>query len=115
MLQIMKKMNKYYRVYLNDTSVTEVSANDFSRRNIQRLSSDVYSIPREGMFYGYSDRIHAMEMAKSGALSYINSMVKQVQAGIDKLIQYREDHYQDLNVNLLEASIRKLEKEMHIK
>jgi hypothetical protein len=54
------------------------------------------------MFYGYLSKIKAMKMAKAGALSYINTIIKQVQQGINVLIQYRSDHYVDLNVGLLE-------------
>ena len=116
MIQITETMNKYYRVYMNDTTVTEVSSNDFNRLNIKGFSVDVqYSIPPGRMFYGYTTRAHAMEMAKAGALKYIESMIRQVKSGIDKLVQYRNDHYQDLNVNLLDSSIRKLEREMYFK
>jgi hypothetical protein len=123
---------KYYRVYKNDTAVTEVSANDFKpvlRRRFKRglpviglmdvlcqMPGFQYSLPPDDdMFYGYTDKVTAMEKAKSGALKYINHMIKEVEQGIKKLVQYRNDHYEDLNVNLLDANIRKLKKEMFIK
>lgn len=56
-----------------------------------------------------------MEKAKAGALSYINKMITEVEQGIKKLVQYRNDHYEDLNSNLLDVNIRRLEKEMFIK
>ncbi len=120
---------RYYRVYLHDTRVTEISANDFKPVNRRRFKngwldgppvntaspvpSHVYCLPKgELMFYGYSSRIKAMEMAKSGALAYIARLVKNAERSIRKLKQYREDHYDDLNVNLLDAAIRKLESQM---
>jgi len=70
-----------------------------------------YSLPPDDdMFYGYTDKVTAMEKAKSGALKYINHMIKEVEQGIKKLVQYRNDHYKDLNANLLDANIRKLKK-----
>ena len=44
------------------------------------------------MFYGYMDKVTAMEKAKAGALSYINKMITEVEQGIKKLVQYRNDH-----------------------
>ncbi|MDV6217845.1 hypothetical protein R1T15_25250 [Mucilaginibacter sp. L3T2-6] len=130
----MKKNNfiKYYRVYKNDTSVTEVSVNDFKpvlpgrfKRGIPiagpgdahcPLPCFEYSLPPDGsMFFGYPDKVTAMEKAKAGALAYINEMIKEVELGIKKLVQYRNDHYEDLNINLLDANIRRLKKEMYIK
>lgn len=122
----MKQNNfiKYYRVYKNGTSVTEVSANDFLPRLLSTKSvltsgkpvdvlcsipSQQYSLPADGaMYYGYLDKIKAMEMAKAGALTHIEIMIKYVEDGIEKLRQYRYDHYQDLNFTLLEDNIRRL-------
>jgi hypothetical protein len=67
------------------------------------------------MFYGYLDKAVAMEKAKAGALAYINQMVKEVEKGIKKLEQYRDDHYHDLNINLLDANINRIKKQMNIK
>jgi len=122
---------KYYRVYKNDTAVTEVSANDFKpvlQRRLGTKPADVtgprdvlcsiplYSLPPdENMFYGYLDKAIAMEKAKAGALVYINQMVKEVERGIQKLEQYRNDHYDDLNVNLLDANINKIKRQMNMK
>ncbi len=123
---------KYYCVYKNDTTVTEVSVNDFKpvlhrlfKRGLPvtgfmdglgQMPSFQYSLPPDDdMFYGYTDKVTAMEKAKYGALNYINNMIKEVEQGIKKLVQYRNDHYEDLNVNLLDANIRKLKKEMFIK
>ncbi|RYY37487.1 MAG: hypothetical protein EOP46_02520 [Sphingobacteriaceae bacterium] len=123
---------KYYRVFKHDTHVTEISVNDFLPvavhrfkkgwyidRPINELSgspSHAYSLPVDNeMFYGYTTKIKAMEKAKAGALSYINLMIDEVETGINKLKQYRNDHYEDLNINLTDVSIRRLEKEMNIK
>lgn len=74
------------------------------------------SLPSDNsMFYGYMSRITAMERAKAGALKYINNMIREIEQGIKKLIQYRNDHYEDLNVNLLDDNIRRLKREMFIK
>lgn len=130
----MKKNNfiKYYRVYKNDTSVTEVSVNDFKPVLPKRFKRGIpvagpgdalyptpcfeCSLPPDDrMFYGYLNKATAMERAKAGALAYINQMIKEVELGIKKLVQYRNDHYEDLNINLLDANIRRLKKEMYIK
>ncbi|RVU02421.1 hypothetical protein EOD41_00325 [Mucilaginibacter limnophilus] len=123
---------KYYRVFKHDTHVTEISVNDFlpvtpqcfkrgwyTHRPIDEFSSipsHAYTLPVDAeMFCGYTDKIKAMEKAKAGALNYINLMIKEVETGINKLKQYRNDHYDELNINLTDASIRRLEKEMNIK
>ncbi len=123
---------KYYRVFKNQTTVTVKSANDFKpvngfdlaaslmlNKNIDGQSPSLdagFVLPEdELMFYAYTTRVRAMEMAKSGALSYINKMIAEVELGIKRLKDYRSQHYQDLNINLIDANIRKLEREMHIK
>ena len=121
----------HYRVYKNGTAVIKVSANDFKpvlARHFKRglpaesfLDADghgifAYSLPPDGqMFYGYGTRARAMEKAKAGALAYISQMIREVERGIERLRQYRLDHYEDLNTELLDANIRRLEREMHIK
>ncbi len=128
----MKKITylKYYRVYKNGTSVTEVSANDFRPVRANRFKKgwlvnapvDVlcaipvqgYTLPADDlMYYGYTSRVEAMEKAKSGAMAYINAMIKGIEQGIATLRQYRNDHYEDLNVNLLDANIRRLQTDMN--
>jgi len=123
---------RYYRVFKHDTAVTEVSTNTFKPVTLKRIlresfsgnpvdvlctiPGNPYSLPADGeMFYGYLTLVEAMEKAKLGAQRYIGQMIKEVEQGIEKLQAYRSDHYQDLNVNLLDDNIRKLEKEMHIK
>ena len=122
---------RYYRVYKNDTAVMEVSTNDFKPVLQRRFgkkpalvtgpedvlcSIPLYSLPSdENMFYGYLDKAVAMEKAKTGALAYINQMIKEVERGIQKLEQYRDDHYHDLNINLLDANINRIKKLMHMR
>lgn len=124
-------LSVYYRVDKNGTSVTKVSANNFKpvvakgfKRGLPvdhsngEKSSFIFSYalpPDEEMYYGYSTQALAMQKAKEGALNYIAHMIRKVELGIKKLRQYRIDHYEDLNSTLLEANIRNLEREMHIK
>ncbi|MEJ6980868.1 hypothetical protein WG906_10430 [Pedobacter sp. P351] len=122
-----KNFFKYYRVFKNDTSVTEVSDNDFKpfkkrwiiKSPVNALKASPlnwYSLPVDAaMFYGYTNIIHAMEMAKAGALKHIEGLISQNAHGVTELKQYRIDHYDDLNVNLLDGNIRKLEKELNTK
>jgi hypothetical protein len=124
---------KYYRVFKHETAVTEVLTNDFIpvkkfqfkggqpidslRTNRDWQSTQFkYELPKDDMmFYGYISKIKAMEKAKAGALLHINKMIAEITLGIEKLKSYRSDHYQDLNVSLLDGNIRKLEQQMNIK
>ncbi|PTQ93954.1 hypothetical protein C8P68_10711 [Mucilaginibacter yixingensis] len=122
---------RYYRVFKNDTAVTEVPVNNFKPFIIRKFKRGLptafpvggadmqqfyYALPPDdSMFYGYLDKAHAMEKAKAGALVYIYQMIGEVELGIKKLTQYRDDHYEDLNINLLDAQIRKLKKDMNTK
>jgi len=123
---------KYYRVFKNDTAVTEISANDFKPVTKVQFKGGMpvgfpvdvlisipyfqYSLPADGaMYYGYLNKITAMEKAKAGALVYINTMIADIEKGIEKLKAYRVSHYEDLNTNLLDARIRRVEQQMNIK
>ncbi|HEY0894969.1 MAG TPA: hypothetical protein VGE15_00320 [Sphingobacteriaceae bacterium] len=111
----MKNSTKYFRVYLHQTSITEVPANDFKAPVKDRSKSltPCYSLPSlDGMFYDYPDLIQAMEGAKKGALSYIRQLTRRAKGGVDELFQYRHDHYDDLNFKLTESNIRRLEGEL---
>ena len=126
----MKRNNytRYFRVFKNDTAVTEIFANDFipvlTRRlkhglpvntPVDALNAIAYSLPPDdAMFYGYLKQAHAMQKAKDSALNYINFLIKEAGPGTKKLKQYREDHYYDLNVTLLDANIRRVENESNI-
>ncbi|MBB6131114.1 hypothetical protein [Mucilaginibacter lappiensis] len=124
----MKQQNytRYYRVFKNDTVITEFSANDFqslklkaSGRNwiigntgeiLGAIADIPYVLPPLGvLYYGYKTQAEAMEGAKAGALCYINSLIAMGEAGEQTLIQYRMDHYEDLNINLVEANIYEVE------
>ncbi len=108
---------KYYRVYKNETAVYEISDMDFKPGlTAHFVRGNIYSMPQDDkMFYDYTDRIEAMKKAKAGALCYIDSLITKAEDGIDNLKQYRIDHYDDLNINLIDSNIRRLEREMHIK
>jgi hypothetical protein len=121
---------KYYRVYKNDTHVSEVSVNNFKPVALRHFKRGMpvasitdepspapyfqYALPTDGsMFFGYVSKVVAMEKAKAGAIAYINLMIGNVEQGIEQLRQYRSDHYQDLNVNLVDSNIRRLEQEIN--
>jgi len=122
----MEKHNftKYYRVYKNDTKVTEVSTNDFIPLTTRHFKAgwligppvDVlcsipscYSLPADdAMYYGYASKVKALEMAKVGAIRHINAMLKAGPAANNELMKYRSDHYNDLNVTLRDANIHRL-------
>ncbi|WP_207423295.1 hypothetical protein [Desertivirga brevis] len=108
---------KYYRVYKNRTEVAEVSVNDFHRpipKGKERsLGSTSYHLPSDNMmYYEYTGIVGAMERAKSGALKYITALIKEGEAGVARLLQYRVDNYENLNVSLVESNIRRIEKEI---
>ncbi|XHR97385.1 hypothetical protein ACFJIV_12445 [Mucilaginibacter sp. UC70_90] len=42
-------------------------------------------------------------------------MVKEVERGVEKLELYRNDHYGDLNINLLDANINRIKRRMNMK
>jgi len=122
----MKQQNyvRYFRVFKNDTLVTEISTNDFRPLKLRAsgkhwligntgevlctIASVNYALS-DSPFYGYKTCVEAMEMAKAGALSYINSLIAMGKPGEQSLRQYRMDHYEDLNINLVEANIYKVE------
>lgn len=112
---------KFYKVDNNDTVVTEVSVNDFkvftpdylkikTACALHSLACPAFFLPDSGqMFYGALSRIKAMEHAKAGALKYIAKLIEGGELSYGLLLKYREDHYDDLNINLTERNIRKLE------
>jgi hypothetical protein len=126
----MKQPNyiRYFRVFQNDTAITEISTNDFlplklkpNKKNwligetgkiLCPIADVKYRLPAGGaLFYGYNSREKAMEMAKAGALKHINLLIDEGKPGEKALYQYRFDHYEDLTVNLVEANIRKIQEE----
>jgi hypothetical protein len=111
-------------VFKNDTSVAEVFTNDFktflpthqkikNARSLHSREHRAFSLPFEdSMFYGFLSRIKAMEYIKAGALRYINKLIAEGLKSYDLLIKYRQDHYDDPNINLTDRIIRKLEWEL---
>lgn len=120
----------FYRVFKNDTAVTEISFNDFRHvvRNFGKESQEgdsvgglfsipytTYSLmPENERYCGYEVRTHAMEMAKAGALKHIEELISEGPTGIDKVYQYRFDHYEDLNINLIDSNITRLKNQYKI-
>jgi hypothetical protein len=114
---------KFYKVFKNETSVTEVVTNDFkifqpAYREIKiacvmhTLRHPAFFLPDdEGMFCGFTSRVRAMEYAKAGALKYISKLIDDGENGHNLLVKYREDHYDDLNINLTDRNIRKVSSE----
>jgi hypothetical protein len=112
---------KFYKVFKNETLVTEVLTNDFKifqRTYIKiKIACALHSWQRRAfflpaddiMFYGFTSRIRAMEYAKAGALKYIAKLIDDGGAGYGLLSKYREDHYEDLNINLTDRNIKKIE------
>jgi hypothetical protein len=112
----MKQHNyfRYFRVFHNDTVVTEISTNDFHPLKLMQANQGqvTYSLPiNERLFYGYLTQAKAMEMAKAGALKHINSLIDEGKPGEKALYKYRFDHFQDLTVNLVEGNIQEVEDE----
>ncbi|NCD69626.1 hypothetical protein [Mucilaginibacter agri] len=122
----MKRNNftRYYRVYKNSTKVIEVSTNDLRPLKIYATPTkrwagpllDVlcsipsyYSLPPDNeMYYGYTCKAKAMEMAKAGAMKYIERKIKDIEKGIGQLKQYPLDRNADFNISLLDANVRRL-------
>jgi hypothetical protein len=123
-----RTFNRYFRVFKNDTAVTEISTNDFRPLKLKpfkknwligdtaevlcAISAVKYALPTDGtLFYGYSSEAKAMQMAKAGALKYIDLLISRGKAGEQALLQYRFDHYDDLNNKLTAANIKQVEYE----
>jgi hypothetical protein len=111
---------KFYKVFKNETLVTEVFSNDFKKFQPAYIKIKIacalhswqrraFSLPADdAMFYGFTSRVRAMEFAKARALKYISKLIDKGDEGYNLLIKYREDHYEDLNVNLTDRNIRKV-------
>jgi hypothetical protein len=118
---VRKPYYKFYRVFKNETSVTEVLTNDF--KSFQRTYIKIkiacalhswqrraFSLPADdAMFCGFTSRIRAMEYAKAGALKYISKLIADGDEGYRLLLKYRENHYEDLNINLTDRNIKEIE------
>ncbi|MEH6305706.1 hypothetical protein RYH73_08625 [Olivibacter sp. CPCC 100613] len=125
----MESYYRYYRIFTDTTEITTMSSNDFVRINMKpfktiwkdnhpvkvyySLTNQVYSLIGVRLIQqDFVDKVTAMENAKIGALRFISSLIEQADAIIATLKQYRIDHYDDLNKNLLDNNIRRLEKLM---
>jgi hypothetical protein len=125
----MEKLNfrGFYCVFANDTAVTEVSFNNFKppivrdyiKEAITGNSVDeLFSIPyhtysllaEKDRYNGYELKSHAMKRAKAGALNHLRELIAEGPQSNDKVYKYRFDHYDDLNINLTDSNIRRLEK-----
>ena len=118
---VKKPYYKFYKVFKNETSVTAVFVNDFKTfkptflkiKTACALSSaqhPAFCLPADDyMFHGFLSRIRAMEYAKAGALKYISKLIDDGEKGYELLLKYRDEHYEDLNINLTDKNIRKLE------
>jgi hypothetical protein len=116
-----KPLYKFYKVFKNDTSVTEVLINDLKTFEATlceiKAACILHSAKRPAFFFppdafsfrGFFSRIRAMEYAKAGALRYISGLIDEGERSNDKLLQYRWTHYEDLNFTLTDRNIRKLE------
>jgi hypothetical protein len=112
---------KFYKVLKNETSVTEVSTNDFksfghtyfkikTACSLHSTECPAFSIRNDDdIFYGFLSRVNAMEYAKAGALAYIGKLIEEGEKSNDLLLKYREDHYDDLNFNLTDRNIKNIE------
>jgi hypothetical protein len=129
----MKKINysRYFRFTKFDTVVTEISTNDFkplkirpfkknwlignARVILRPIADTKYSlIASELQIYAYRSRTRAMEMAKAGALEYMETLIEKGREGMAALLKYRNDHYEDLNQNLTYANIEAIKTQMQI-
>jgi hypothetical protein len=122
--KIRKPYFKFYKVFKNETSVTGVFTNDFKRFKPTMIKIKaacalhskehpaLFILEDEFMFYGFLSRIRAMEFAKARALKYISKLIDSGEKGYQLLLKYREDHYEDLNINLTDRNIRKIELEL---
>ncbi|HVV54714.1 MAG TPA: hypothetical protein VHC47_05300 [Mucilaginibacter sp.] len=123
---VRKPFYKFYKVFKNDTAVIEVSVTDlrpFGDTFLQikaacclnRSHCTAFSVPQdEPAFCGFVSRIDAMEYAKAGALKYISELIDEGDAGRERLLLYREAHYDDLNFNLTDRHIRQIEMELNM-
>lgn len=106
-----------YTVPYHSTKVVPITLHLSGALNIRKRdpAATYRLLEKTDMYYGFANRVDAMKYAKTSALAHITALVGQIKAGIKKLKIYREEHYEDLNINLLDSEIGKLEKEMGIK
>ncbi len=117
---------KFYVVYKNETAVITASANNLKtfeptlikiKANCAKhsLLKPAFFLPADNqMFYAFLSPIRAMEHAKARALKYINKLIDEGENSLNTLLKYREDHYLDLNINLTDRNIKKLERSQQV-
>lgn len=108
-----KSGNSIFLVYRNSTKVERTSINDFHKVSFIPKSKLSLPLNKDTWFYGFYSRVHAMEYAKSSALKYIDLLIADGANSLETLKAYREKNYEDLNFNLIDANIRKVEKEIN--
>lgn len=106
-----RSFTRYYRVWPNDTAVIPVAVVTFPI--IAHQPNATYRLlHRNEQFMMYSGLVTALAKAKVGALAFIEHLNRKGEAGFPELLQYRIDHYEDLNVNLVDADIRRVEQQI---
>lgn len=102
---------RYFQVDQNDTTIRVISANNF-KPNGSRPSGALRLQPGIRHFWLSTDIGRTMKRAKANAQACIEALIARGEEGRPELLQYRIDHYEDLNINLVEANIEKVEREM---
>lgn len=95
----------YFRVKTGDTLVQPAYLLCWPPVLKPKAGTNFRLLPRGERFADYPDLVTALEKAKAGALAHINRLVSKGAAGLPALLQYRVDHYEDLNINLTAANI----------
>lgn len=101
-----RRYYKYYRVNKNDTTITAFSVNDFLPIRPRAACLPVLQTGLD-LFFLSADIGQAMEKAKVWALADIKALIARGEEGRPELLQYRIDHYEDLNINLIDTHIQK--------
>lgn len=115
LLQPKQHYYQYYEVKHHETAITAFSVNDFRpRKNAPATALPVVFtlLPGWNKADVFTDIGQAMEKAKATTLAAINNLLKGGETTLPQLLQYRMDHYEDLNVNLVDANVQKMENEM---
>ncbi len=101
---------KYYQVCKYDTAIAEIRMVDLKPVTAGPLVQNLRLTEEFSQVYTCRSLIAAMEKAKVTALCYINMLIEKGKTGQEALLQYRIDHYEDLNINLVDTNIRKVER-----
>ncbi|WP_345949294.1 hypothetical protein ABDD95_20835 [Mucilaginibacter sp. PAMB04274] len=98
---------KYYQVKLHDTVIIPVSVNNFRRLPELPSGAAIQLLSKNERYVGYCTLIEALEKAKAGALAYLEQLADDGKE--QEILDYRIAHYEDLNMNLVDRNIRKVE------